>query len=71
MKLLRIEEAAEALGLKPPTVRRMIRRGQLPAVRPTAVGSYKARAVRVRSEDVEALMRLNAPQRTPDEGKQT
>jgi excisionase family DNA binding protein len=58
MKLLRIEEAAEALGLKPPTLRRMIRRGQLQAIRPTG-----ARAVRVRLEDVEALVRLGRPQR--------
>jgi len=66
MKLLRVEEAAETLGLKPPTLRRMIRMGRIQAVRPTG-----ARAVRVRLEDVEALMRLSAPQRTRDEGKQT
>jgi excisionase family DNA binding protein len=55
VKLLRVEEAAEALGLKTPTLRRMIRRGQLQAVRPTG-----ARAVRVRSEDVEALIRAGS-----------
>jgi excisionase family DNA binding protein len=59
-KLLRVEEVAERLGLKVPTVRLMISRGELPSVRPTK------RAVRVREEDVEALIRVGhgpAPQR--------
>jgi len=51
-RLLRVTEAAEALGLKPPTLRRMIRQGQIQVVRPTG-----ARAVRVRLDDVEALIR--------------
>jgi excisionase family DNA binding protein len=59
MRLLRIEEVAERLGLKPSTVRKMIQLHQLPAVRPTR------RAVRVREEDVEALIRLGHQERTP------
>ena len=55
MRLLKIEEAATVLGLKTPTVRRMIRRGQIHAVRPTG-----ARAVRVRLEDLEAIIRLGS-----------
>jgi excisionase family DNA binding protein len=52
-----VEEASSRLAIKVPTLRRMIRRGQIPVVRPTAVGSgFKARAVRIRAEDVEALM---------------
>jgi excisionase family DNA binding protein len=60
MRLLRVEEAATALGLKIPTVRRMIRRGQIPAVRPTG-----ARAVRVRSEDIDAVIRLGSAVKQP------
>ena len=52
-RLLRVEEAAQLLGLQPATVRRMIREHRLPVVRPTG-----ARAVRVREEDVEALIRV-------------
>lgn len=52
MRLLRIEEAAQQLGLKPSTVRKLIYLGQIPAVHPTK------RAVRVREEDVEALIRV-------------
>ena len=52
MRLLRIEEAAHRLGLQPSTVRKLIYLGQIPAVRPTK------RAVRVREEDVEALIRV-------------
>ena len=58
MRLLRIEEVAERLGLKPSTVRKLIYLGQIPAVHPTK------RAVRVREEDVEALRRVGyRPQR--------
>jgi len=52
MRLLRIDEAAHRLGLKPSTIRKLITRGEIPAVRPTK------RAVRVREEDVEALIRV-------------
>ena len=52
MRLLRIEEVAHRLGLQPSTVRKLIHLGQIPAVRPTK------RAVRVREEDVEALVRV-------------
>ncbi len=52
IRLLRIDEAADRLALKPRTVRKLIRLGKLPAVRPTV------RAVRVREDDVEALIRL-------------
>jgi excisionase family DNA binding protein len=51
-KLLRVEEVAERLGLKVPTVRLMIAKGDLPSVHPTR------RAIRVREEDVEALIRV-------------
>ena len=51
-RLLRVNEAAELLGLQPATVRRMIREGALAVVRPTG-----RRAVRVLHEDVEALAR--------------
>ena len=52
MTLLRIDEAASRLGLRPSTLRKLIRSGQIPAVRPTK------RAVRVREEDIEALIRV-------------
>jgi excisionase family DNA binding protein len=52
MRLLRIDEAAHRLGLKPSTIRKLISHGEIPAVRPTK------RAVRVREEDVEALIRV-------------
>ena len=52
MRLLRIKEAAHRLGLRPSTVRKLIHLGQIPAVQPTK------RAVRVREEDVEALIRV-------------
>lgn len=51
-KLLRVEEVAERLGLKVSTVRLMISKGDLPSVHPTR------KAVRVREEDVEALIRM-------------
>ena len=54
-KLLRDEEAAELLGLRPGTIRRMRSTGRLPEVRPTG-----GRAVRVREEDVRALMRVGS-----------
>lgn len=57
MRLLRIDEVADRLGLQPSTIRKLIYLRQLPAVRPTK------RAVRVRDEDVEALMRVGY--RTP------
>jgi excisionase family DNA binding protein len=50
MKLLRIEEAADRLGLKTSTVRKLIYRRQIPAVRPTK------RAVRVREDVIDALV---------------
>lgn len=50
-KLLRPEEVAERLGLKVSTVRKMIWKQEIPVVRPTR------RSVRVREEDVEALIR--------------
>jgi excisionase family DNA binding protein len=49
MKLLRIDEAADRLGLKTSTVRKLIYLGQIPAVRPTK------RAVRVREDVIDAL----------------
>jgi excisionase family DNA binding protein len=52
MRLLRIEEAAHQLGLKPSTIRKLIYLRQIPAVRPTK------RAVRIREEDVESLIRV-------------
>ena len=51
-KLLRAVEVAEQLGLTTSTVRQMIYRGELPAIRPTR------RAVRVPSDAVDAIVRL-------------
>lgn len=51
-RLLRVPEAAERLGLQPSTVRKLIATVQIHAVHPTK------RAVRVREEDVEALIRV-------------
>jgi excisionase family DNA binding protein len=51
MRLMRVDEAAERLGLKPATIRKIFRR-EIPVVRPTK------RAVRIREDDVEALIRL-------------
>jgi len=51
-RLLRVPEVAERLGLQPSTIRKLIFRRELPVVRPTR------RAVRVREEDVEALIRV-------------
>lgn len=50
-KLLRVPEVAERLGLKPATIRKMIYQRELPVVRPTR------RAVRIREEDIEALIK--------------
>lgn len=50
-KLLRISEAADRLGLKPATIRKMLYRRELPVVRPTK------RAVRIKEEDIEALIK--------------
>lgn len=51
-RLLRVGEAAERLGLKEATVRRMIYDRAIPVVRPTG-----GRAVRIRASDLEAIMR--------------
>lgn len=68
-KLLRVDEVAERLGLMPSTIRKLIQLHQLPTVRPTK------RAVRVREEDVEALIRVGyqAPRedQAPREQKKT
>ena len=62
-RLLRVEEVAERLGLRPSTIRKLIYLRQIPAVHPTK------RAVRVREEDVEALIRVGyRPKR--EEGRQ-
>jgi excisionase family DNA binding protein len=53
MRLMKVPEVADVLGLQPVTIRRMLHDGRLQVVRPTG-----GRAVRVRSEDVEALVRL-------------
>lgn len=60
MRLLRVEEAAALLGLKPSTIRKMIWRREIPVVRPTK------RAVRIRSEDVEAIIRLGYQPTRPE-----
>lgn len=52
MQLLTVNDAASRLALKPATIRKMITRHELPCVRPTR------RAVRLRLEDVEALIRI-------------
>jgi excisionase family DNA binding protein len=54
-KLLNWEEAAELLGLKPATVRRLTYTHELPCVRPTG-----KRCVRYRRKDLEALIRLRS-----------
>lgn len=51
MRLLRPEECAERLGLKLATIRKMIYRREIPVVRPTK------RAVRIREDDLEAIIR--------------
>ncbi len=52
-QLLRVDEAAERLGLKPITVRKWMREGKLPTVR------LSKGAVRVREQDVEAIITAN------------
>ena len=54
MRLISVNEAAVRLGLSPLTVRRLIRRGTLPHVRPTG------RTVRVPEDAVEALAKRQA-----------
>ena len=58
--LLSVKETAKRLGLKPPTVRKLIARRELASVRPTK------RAVRVRPEDVEILIRERYTPRRED-----
>lgn len=48
-KLLTVEQLAERLAVNPMTVRRMVNRGQLPAVR---IG----RAIRFKPADVDAFL---------------
>jgi len=50
--LLRIDQAASLLALRPATVRKMLARGAIEAVR------LSPRAVRVRRSDVERIIRL-------------
>jgi excisionase family DNA binding protein len=49
MRLISVNEAAARLGLSPLTIRRLIRRGELPHVRPTP------RTVRVPESAISAL----------------
>lgn len=51
-KLMKAEEAAEFLGLKVSTIRRLTYTRELPCVRPTG-----RRAVRYRLRDLEAILR--------------
>ncbi len=59
-QLLRVDEAAKRLGLSPFTVRKWMSDGKLPTVR------LSKGAVRVREQDVEAIIaaNLSAPTRT-------
>jgi excisionase family DNA binding protein len=50
MRLISVNEAAARLGLSPLTIRRLIRCGKLPHVRPTP------RTVRLRETDLEAFL---------------
>ncbi len=52
MKLLTVDAVADRLGISSVTVRRLIATRKLPHVRPSP------RTVRVREEDVEALIRV-------------
>jgi excisionase family DNA binding protein len=54
-KLLKAEEAAEFLGLKTSTIRRLTYTRELPCIRPTG-----RRAVRYRLRDLEALLRMRS-----------
>jgi len=49
-RLLRVEEVAERLGLRPSTVRKLIYLRRLPVVRPTP------RSVRCREADIDAII---------------
>jgi excisionase family DNA binding protein len=49
--LLRVFEAARRLGLQESTIRKMIWRREIPVVRPTK------RSVRIREEDLDAIIR--------------
>lgn len=53
--LMTAEEAAQYLGLRISTVRRMTRMGELPVVRPTG-----RRAVRYRLSELEKLLRARS-----------
>ncbi len=50
-RLLRVEEVADRLGLRPSTIRKLIYLKRLRVVRPTP------RAVRCREADIEAIIR--------------
>jgi excisionase family DNA binding protein len=52
MRLLRVEEAAHMLGLRPSTIRKLIYQRQLHVVRPTK------RAVRLREDDILAIWQV-------------
>lgn len=54
-KLLRADEAAAFLGLRPSTIRKLTYTRELPCVRPTG-----RRAVRYRLSDLEALLRMRS-----------
>ncbi len=62
-RLLRVEEAAEMLALKPATIRKLLSRRELVGVKPTR------RSIRIRLEDVQALMRVGWRPRTTGEPK--
>ena len=55
VELLSIAETAEHLGLHPKTVERMIRRGELPAIR---IGDRKG--IRVRADDLQEFIDAHA-----------
>lgn len=57
-KLLTVLDAAERLALRPATVRKLIYQRRLPVVK-------LGRSVRLREEDLEALMRLGLRPLTP------
>lgn len=54
-RLVNLETAAHLLGLRPVTVRKMTRRGDIAVVRPTG-----KRAIRYRIADLEALVQLRS-----------
>ncbi len=51
-RLLRVDQVAEILGLRPATIRKLIWLRRIPVVRPTR------RAVRIKESDVERIVRL-------------